>query len=88
MNKYIPSYRTNSYIDKMFCIYCNKCKNCNDNHLCKRCGKTIYGKKTINVYTPTIPPKVDYSYINSYFPSKYPYVYYYGSYDNKLINYC
>ena len=94
-----PNYRTNSYIDKMFCIYCNKCTtpHCNsnlhgrqltyDHGLCNRCGKTMFGKNTINAYTNKIPPIIDFSYINSILPSKYPYIYYYGSYHNKLINY-
>ena len=87
MNEYIPNYRTNSYIDKMFCINCNQC-SIYDKKLCDRCGKTMFGRNTINVYTPTIPPKVDYSYINAIFPSKFPYVYYYGSVNGKLINRC
>ncbi len=101
MNQYRPKYRTNSYIDKMFCIYCNKCTEPGcysdytsgeqltyDRNLCKHCGKTMFGRKTINVYTPKIPPKIDFSYINSLFPTKYPYIYYYGSLNNRLINYC
>lgn len=87
MNQYTPSYKTNSYIDKMFCIYCNKCDYCNKMGLCNNCGLSMFGGKTINVYTPKIPPRVNYSYLNSLFPSNYPYVYYYGSYRNKLINY-
>jgi hypothetical protein len=86
MHQYIPSYRTNSYVDKMYCIYNNNCNK--KSSKCKACGKIIYGEKTINAYTTTIPPKVNYSYANAYYPSNFPYVYYYGSYDNKLINYC
>ena len=101
MNQYLPQYRTNSYIDKMFCIYCNKCTkpHCYSNYitdkrltydknLCHKCDKTMFGKKTINIYTPKIPPKINYSYINSLFPNKFPYIYYYGSYNNKLVNHC
>lgn len=87
MNQYIPKYRTNSYIDKMYCIYCNRCATYNKN-LCDRCGKTMYGKYTINTYTSKIPPKINYNYQNSLFPSNYPYIYYYGSDKGKLINYC
>lgn len=83
-------YKTNSYVDKMFCINCNKChcrsKTCYDKG-CQKCGKTLFGKNTVNVYTEKIPPKVNFSYVNSLFPTNYPYVYYYGSYKNKLINY-
>ena len=87
MNKYLPEYRTNSYIDKMFCINCQKCSTY-DKDLCTRCGKSTFGCKTINAYTPTIPPKIDYSYMNAIFPSNYPYIYYYGSVNARLINYC
>lgn len=79
------SYNTNSYIDKMFCTYCKKCSS--NPHRCSLCDKHMFGRKTINAYTPTIPPRVGYSYINSLLPNQYPYVYYYGSYKNKLINY-
>lgn len=73
----IDSYKTNSYIDKMYCS--------NNTHY--QCGKTMFGRNTINVHTPTIPPRIGFSYINSILPNEYPYVYYYGSYKNKLINY-
>lgn len=79
-------HKTNSYIDKMYCIYNNKCTKCKKKDC--RCGKTLFGENTINVYTSKIPPRVDFSYINSLYPSNYPYVYYYGSYENKLLNYC
>ena len=91
-------YRTNSYIDKMYCSNC-KCKNYRTNftsgcgcgcgyngYSCGQCGKTLFGKDTINVYTPKIPPKINYSYLNMIYPYDYPYVYYYGSYKNKLLN--
>lgn len=87
-NQYIPNYKTNSYINKMYCIYCGKCANCSERNLCQRCGKTMFGKDTINTYTPKIPPKIDFTYTNSLYPSDYPYVYHYGSHKNKLINYC
>jgi hypothetical protein len=87
INEYIPKYKTNSYIDKMFCQYCKKCSNCNEKYLCLRCGKNMFGNKTINKHTLKIPPKINYSYINSIFPSNYPYIYYYGSLNGKLINY-
>ena len=84
------NYKTNSYIDKMFCINCRNCHcrshSCYDQG-CQKCGKTLFGKNTVNVYTPKIPPKVDFSYVNSLFPTNYPYIYYYGSYKNQLINY-
>ena len=60
MNQYLPDLRTNSYIDKMFCIYCNKCSTAYDKNLCKRCGKTMYGRKTINAFTPKINTKINY----------------------------
>lgn len=79
-------YKTNSYIDKMFCIECNNCvqPNC---RACQNCGKTLFGKNTVNVYTDKIPPLINYYYTNMIYPNKYPYIYYYGSYHNKLINY-
>lgn len=87
MNQYSPNkrYVTNTYIDKMFCHYCNKCSRNKD--LCEHCGKTIFGQNSINAYTPKIPPRVDFSYVNSLLPNKYPYIYYYGSYQGKIINY-
>jgi len=85
MNEYIPKYQTNAYIDKMFCIYCNRCATYNKN-LCDRCGKKIYGGNTMNVQTSKIPPKVNYSYINALFPSKFPYIYHYGSHQGGYIN--
>ncbi len=92
MTQYIPSYRTNSYIDKMFCIYCNKCtrpyyKGAYNTRLCHLCGRKMFGKCTINAYTDKIPPRIGFSYVNSILPNKFPYIYYYGSYKNKLINF-
>ncbi len=76
----------NSYIDKMFCHNCKHCKKCYyDKNLCKYCGKTMFSDNTINVYTPTIPPRYGYSY--NFWPSHVPFVWYYGSYRGKLLNY-
>ena len=72
-------YKTNSYIDKMMCIY-----SCNQ---IPECGSTMLKGTSVNAYTQKIPPKVDFSYINSLYPSNYPYIYYYGSYKNRILNY-
>lgn len=77
MNIYIPKYRTNSYNDRMTCTY----------FPIPSCGTILFGNKTLNIYTPTIPPRIDYTYLYNIYPNDYPYIYYYGSYKNRLINY-
>ena len=69
--------KDNSYIDRMFCYYCKKCKKClDDKGLCRYCGKIMMSDKDINVYTPMIPVRYGYSY--NHFPSYY---------QNGMINY-
>ncbi len=74
----------NSYVDKMYCWYCTGCRRkiCNSNS-CDKCGKSLFSPNDKNVYTQTIPPRVGYSYYHH--PSKNPFVWYYGSWFNKLI---
>ena len=89
---------SNNYVDRMFCYYCMKSMNSRNpselsfytNNLCSECGKKMFGANTINVYTPTIPPREYYDYnepklygINGRF---LPFISPYGSDKGKFVN--
>ena len=54
-----------------------------DKELCSLCGTKYFSPETVNVQTDKIPVRMGYSY--NHFPSQLPDVWYYGSYNGKLI---